>query len=73
MGTHSNYQLGCLSRTVDYYLVVTLLEVSEGEQTLVALHIPTGPLKPRSELEPVPRFETSTHQSISRWPSHGGR
>ena len=45
MGTHSSYQLGCLSRTDGYELVVTVLEVSEKEEGVVAIHLPTGPLK----------------------------
>ena len=45
MGTYSSYQLGCLSRTEGYLLVVTLLEVSEKEEGVVALHLPSGPLK----------------------------
>ena len=36
MGTHSSYQL----------LVVTLLEVSEREEGVMALHLPIEPLKP---------------------------
>ena len=38
MGTHSSYQLGCLSRVVGWKLVVTLLEVSEREECVVACH-----------------------------------
>ena len=41
MSTHSSYEL----------LVVTLLAVSEREECVVALHLPTGPLKARSVLE----------------------
>ena len=62
MGTHFSYQLGCLSRTS--LVVVTLLEVSEKAKGVVALHLPIGPLKTRSELEPVPRCEPSTYQPI---------
>ena len=32
-----------------------MLEVSEREEGVVALHLPIGPLKIRSVLEPVPR------------------
>ena len=46
--------------------VVTLLEVSEREDGVVAVHLPIGPLKPRSGLETVPRYEPSTYQPISR-------
>ena len=45
MGTHSSYQLGCLSCTDSQQLVVTLLEVSESEEGVVAIHLPIGPLK----------------------------
>ena len=41
-------------------LVVTLLEVSEKEEGLVVLHLPTRPLKAHSGLELVPRSEPST-------------
>ena len=51
-------------------LVATLLEVSEREEGVVALHLPIGPLKTRSGFEPVPRCEPSTYQPISRWHSH---
>ena len=40
MGTHSSYQRDCLGQ-----LVVTMLEVSEREESVVALHLPIGPLK----------------------------
>ena len=33
---------------------------------VLALHLPTGPLKISSGLEPVPRCEPSTYQPISR-------
>ena len=36
----------------------------------MALHLPIGPLKTRSGLEPVPRCEPSTYQPISRWHNH---
>ena len=36
-------------------LVVIMLEVSEKEEVVVALHLPIGPLKTRSGSEPVPR------------------
>ena len=42
-----------------------MLEVSDREEGVVALHLPTGPLKTRSELEPVPRCEPSTYQPSS--------
>ena len=51
-------------------LVVSLLEVSEKEVGVVALHLPIGPLKPRSGLESVPRYEPSTNQPISQRLSH---
>ena len=40
MGTQSRYQLGCVTRTV-----VTLLEVSEKEDGVEALHLPKGQIK----------------------------
>ena len=40
MGTQSRYQLGFLSRTV-----VILLEVSEKEDGVEALHLPKGQIK----------------------------
>ena len=36
----------------------------------MAIHLPIGPLKTRSVLEPVPRYEPSTYQPISRWHNH---
>ena len=45
MGRHSSYQLGCLSRTEGWYLVLTILRVSEREECVVALHLPTEPVK----------------------------
>ena len=36
----------------------------------MALHLPSGSLKTRSVLEPVPRWELSTYQPISRWLNH---
>ena len=63
--THSSYQLGCLSRKEGYELTVTQLG-SEREEAVVALHLPIGPLKTRSGLEPVPRCEPSTYLPISR-------
>ena len=45
MGTHSSYELGCLSSTEGWYLVLTILRVSEREECVVALHLPTGPFK----------------------------
>ena len=64
MGSHSSYELDCIqdSRLV----VVTQLEVIEKEEGVVALNIPTGPLKVRSGLELVPRCDPSTYQPISR-------
>ena len=56
MGTHSSYQLGCLSRTME----VALLEVSEREEGVVALHLLIGSLKtalgwsPYQDVNPVP-------------------
>ena len=47
-------------------LVVIMLEVSEKEEGVMALHLPIGLLKTRSGLEPVPRCEPSTYQPISR-------
>ena len=46
--------------------MLTLLGVSETEEGVVTLHLPIGPLKPRSRLKPVPRCEPSTYQPISR-------
>ena len=46
-------------------LVVTLLEVSEREEGVVALHLPIGLLKTRSGLEPVPRCEPTNYPPIS--------
>ena len=43
MGKQSSYQLGCLG---EKERVVTLLEVSEREEGVVALLLRTGPLKP---------------------------
>ena len=48
-------------------IVVTLLEVSEREEGVVALNLTIGPLKKTSGLEPVSRCEPSTYQSISRY------
>ena len=62
IGTHSSYQLGCLSRTKVSSNPVR--GVSEREDGVVAL--PIGPLKPRYGLEPVLRCEPCTYQSISR-------
>ena len=59
-------QLGCLSRTVGKWLVVTLLEVSEKEYSIVALYLPYGPLRTCSGLDPVPRCKPSTYQPISQ-------
>ena len=42
-----------------------LLEVSEREEGVVALHLPNRSLKTRSGLEPVPSLEPSTFQPIS--------
>ena len=42
------YQLGCLSGTDGWWLVVTLLEVSEKEQGVMAIQLPIGSLKTRS-------------------------
>ena len=36
----------------------------------MALHLPIGPLKNRSGLDPVPRCEPSTYQPISRCLNH---
>ena len=47
-----------------------MLEVSEREESVVALHLLIGPLKTRSGLEQAPSCELSTYQSISRWHSH---
>ena len=67
MGTDSSYQLGCLSRTEGWRLEIKLLEISETEEGVVALHLPIGPLKIRSVLRPVLRCEPSTYQPICRW------
>ena len=41
---------------------MTLLEVSEKEEGVVTIHLPTGPLKTCSGLGPVLRCEPSTYQ-----------
>ena len=43
-----------------------MLDVSEREEGVVALHLPIGLLKTRSWLEPVPIYEPSTYQPIGR-------
>ena len=45
-------------------------KVSEKDEGVVALHLPTGPLKTCSGLEPVPRCQPSTYQPITWWHSH---
>ena len=45
----------------DRKLVVTLLEVSEGDEDVVALHLPTEHLETCSGLEPVLRYKPSTY------------
>ena len=45
--------------------LVTLLEVSERRECVVALHLPFGPLKTCSVLEPVPRCEPSTNSPLA--------
>ena len=52
-------------------LVVILLEVSEKEEGVVVIHIPTGSLKNCSGLEPVQRCEPSTHD-LATAPSGAG-
>ena len=47
-----------------------MLEFSEREEDVVALHIPIEPLKTRSGQDPVPRCEPRTYQPISRRLSH---
>ena len=47
-------------------VVVTLLEVIKKEEGVVALYLHIGPLKTRSELEPVLRCEPSSYQPINR-------
>ena len=37
--------------------------VSQREEGVVALHLPTGHLKTQSRLEPVPRCEPSTYDT----------
>ena len=70
MGTHSSYELGCPSRTVNWQLV-TLLNVSEKEEGVTALHLPRGPFQTRSGLEQVPRCEPSTLQpTVLLWSSY---
>ena len=51
---------------LDCKLVVTLLEVNEREEGVVALHLPIGSLKPHSGLEPSLRCKPSTYQPISQ-------
>ena len=55
MGTHSSYQL---------------LEVSEREEGVVALHLLIGLLRTHSGLEAVPICEPSTYQPINGWHNH---
>ena len=63
MGTHPVMSWAvCLGQL----LVLTLLEVIELEKGVVALHLPTGSLKTRSGLDPVPSYEPSTYQPVSR-------
>ena len=38
----------------------------------MALHLSNVPLKTRSGLEPVPRCEPSTYQSLNQWVTHIG-
>ena len=40
--------------------------VSEKEEGIVALQLPTGPIKTRFGIEPVPRCEPNTYQPISQ-------
>ena len=47
-----------------------MLEISEREDGVVALHLPIGPLKTRYVLELVPRCELGTYQTISRRLNH---
>ena len=42
-----------------------MLDVSEREEGVVAIHLHIGPLKTCSGLEPVLRCEPSTYQPIS--------
>ena len=42
-----------------------MLEVSEKEEGVVALHLPIGSLKTHSGLEPVPRCERGTYQPMT--------
>ena len=46
--------------------MVTPLEVSEKEEGVVAINLPVGSLKTCSGYEPVPRWEPSNYQTISR-------
>ena len=46
-----------------------MLDVSKREEGVMALHLPTGPLKTRSGYEPVPRCEPRTYKTNSRWHS----
>ena len=66
MGTHSSYQLGCLYRTEGYKVVVTLLEVSEREEGVVALRLPIGPV---TRCEPstilTPNSQSVFHAGVS--------
>ena len=45
---------------------LTLLEASDREDGVVAIHLPIGSLKTRSGFEPVPRCEPGTYQPITR-------
>ena len=66
MGTHSS----CLSRTDGQQLVVTLLEVSEREEGVVAKHLSIGSLKTRSGLQPVPRCEPTGRKEMFYLTTH---
>ena len=65
LGTHFSYQLGCLSRTVRYLLVVTLLEISVREEGVMALYLSFQLFKKHSRLEPVPRSKPILNMKIN--------
>ena len=51
-------------------MVVTMMEFNEKKEGVVALHLSIEPLKTSSGLDPVPRCEPSTYQTVSRCHRH---
>ena len=66
--THTHTHTPRLCRPSLYYIthrcLVIMLKINEKEEGAVTLHLPIGPLKTRSGLKPVPRYEASTYRSI---------